>query len=243
MRPALTQVAIALLIALPIAAGGQPPAMSGLVRHRLTGEPIECLHVALADSLERTVAHTVTDSAGMFVLVAPDTGSFRVQFDIPGIEPLTGPLTRLAAGEMNEQEYPLSFDRRIPGEFELLQSARNKGAAVDLGDWHAVQSAVGGSHIPFGARRMSEGEAVRAATMAVDQKRIVAQFIVDATGRPRPASWRTIVSSDAGWLTGFRRELLGRQYIPARAGEQRVCQLVMEEMRFFRTGPGSRPLQ
>ena len=115
------QVAPALLIALPAAAFGQQPAMSGLVRHRTTGQPIECLHVALADSLDRTVAHTVTDSAGMFILVAPDTGSFRVQFDLPGLEPLTGPLTRLAAGEMNEQEYPISFDRKIAGELEIMR--------------------------------------------------------------------------------------------------------------------------
>ena len=129
------RVAAALLIALPVAAFGQPPAMSGLVRHRTTGQPIECLHVALADSLDRAIAHTVTDSAGMFVLVAPDTGSFRVQFEVGGAEPLTGPFTHLAAGEMNEQEYPLSFDRRISGELDLASSSR-KARVVDLADWH-----------------------------------------------------------------------------------------------------------
>ena len=76
--------AAALLIVLPVTVFGQAPAMSGLVRHRTTGQPIECLHVALADSLDRTVAHSVTDSAGMFVLVAPDAKKVAVVGDFNG---------------------------------------------------------------------------------------------------------------------------------------------------------------
>jgi hypothetical protein len=233
------QAVAALLIALPVTTFGQAPAMSGLVRHRLTGQPIECLHVALADSLDRTVAHTVTDSAGMFVLVAPDTGGFRVQFDVGGAEPLTGPLTRLAAGEMNEQEYPLSFDKRIGGELELVGRAR-KADVVDLGDWHPAQWTPRAS---YGSRVVSEGEMVHATAAAVEQKRLVAQFIVDTTGRPRADSWRAIAASDPAFATAIRNDLLGRHYAPARIGEQRVCQLVMMERHAFRTGPGSRPMQ
>ena len=233
------QVAAALLVALPITMFAQPPAMSGLVRHRSTGQPIECLHVALADSLDRTVAHTVTDSAGMFVLVAPDTGSFRVQFDVAGAEPLTGPLTRLAAGEMNEQEYPLSFDRRIGGELELIRHAPNKADVVDLGDWHPAQRT---AHASYGTRVVSQGEMIHASATAVEQKRLVAQFIVDSTGRPRAGSWRTIAATDPAFVTNVRSEVLGHRYVPARIGEQPVCQLVMMEQRAFRTGPANRPL-
>jgi hypothetical protein len=228
-----------LLIALPVTTFGQPPAMSGLVRHRMTGQPIECLHVALADSLDRTVAHTVTDSAGMFVLVAPDTGSYRVQFDVAGSEPLTGPLTRLAAGEMNEQEYPLSFDKRIGGELELIRHAK-KAEVVDLGDWHPSQRT---PHPSYGTRMVSEAEIVHASASAVEQKRVVAQFIVDTTGRVRAGSWRTIVATDDAFATTVRNELLGHRYEPARIGEQRVCQLVMMEQRAFRTGRANAPLK
>ncbi|MBW8771595.1 MAG: carboxypeptidase regulatory-like domain-containing protein [Gemmatimonadetes bacterium] len=235
------QVAAALLIALPLAAAGQPPAMSGLVRHRTTGQPIECLHVALADSLDRTVAHTVTDSSGMFVLVAPDTGSYRVQFDLPGLEPLTGPVTRLAAGEMNEQEYPISFDKKIPGELELFRRTQNKPEVVDLGDWHSVAWSPR-EHLPIGARMVSDAEMLQKSSSVVEQKRFVAQFIVEATGRPRGSSWRTITSNDERILSHFRPEILARQYTPARIGEQPVCQLVMEEMRYLQTGR-ERPLR
>ena len=232
--------AAALLIALPVTAFGQPPAMSGLVRHRTTGQPIECLHVALADSLDRTVAHSVTDSAGMFVLVAPDTGSYRVQFDVPGAEPLTGPLTRLAAGVMNEQEYPLSFDRRISGELELVPSSSRGSKIVDLADWHPVQSDL--ADMPAGSRRATPGEMAQATTNAVDVKRLVAQFVIDENGRPRASSWRTITSSDGTVLTRARTTFLARHYVPARIGEQRVCQLVMMEYHSFNQGR-ERPLK
>jgi hypothetical protein len=237
VSPTFAPVAAAFFIAFPSTVSGQPPAMGGVVRHIPDGRPIECLHVALADSLDRTVVHTVTDSLGMFVLVAPDTGSYRVEFEIPGTEPLTGPLSRLAAGEVNEQEYPLSFDRRISGELALLGS-KTRRKVVDLGDWHSV---VGEAHP--GARVTSEGEFVRAAAMAVEVKRLAAQFIVDSTGRPRADSWRAIASSDPNTETRGRTELLARHYLPARLGEQPVCQLVMTEMKYFRTGRANRPLQ
>ncbi len=229
----------ALLVALPVAAFGQPPAMSGLVRQRADGKPIECLHVALADSLDRIVAHTVTDSGGMFVLVAPDTGSFRVQFEVGGAEPLTGPLTHLTAGEMSEQEYPLSFDRRISGEFELASSSRG-GKVVDLADWHSAQPDMGG--MPGGTHRALPGEMVQAVDRAAEVKRLVAQYVIDETGRPRASSWRTIASSDGTVLTSGRSMLLDRHYVPARIGEQRVCQLVMVEFRTFKQGR-ERPLK
>ena len=92
--------ALAMLLAGPTQLAAQPPAMSGIARHADSGKPLECLHVALADSLGRTVAHTVTDAAGTFVVVAPDTGAFRVRFIVQGYEPLQGPLLHLTAGLM-----------------------------------------------------------------------------------------------------------------------------------------------
>jgi hypothetical protein len=71
---------------------------------------------------------------------------------------------------------------------------------------------------------------------AVDVKRLVAQFIVDPTGRPRANSWRTIANSDASMLTSVRAHYLARHYGAARIGEQRVCQLVMTQFKSFRTG-------
>lgn len=74
-------LALLALLALPARALTQQPAEAGLARDAATREPLECLHVALVDSAERAVAHGVTDSAGMFVLVAPGPGAFSVRFE------------------------------------------------------------------------------------------------------------------------------------------------------------------
>jgi hypothetical protein len=216
----------------------QPPAMSGLARHAVSGKPIECLHVALADSLDRTVAHTVTDAAGTFVVVAPDTGTFRVRFALAGYEPMQGPLLHMGAGEVSEQEYPVSFDDQIESALDL--SHRKKPpTVVDLGDWHSA--GIDGAPLSRGARRATEGEAAYASTMAYDIARVAAEMIIDANGRPRGSSWRTIASTNPMLVTSAKRELLARRYQPARIGEQPVCELQFVDVRSFRTATGGRP--
>ena len=96
--------------------------------------------------------------------------------------------------------------------------------------------------MPAGTRVVSRGEMAQVAGSAMDMKRLAAQYIVDATGRPRASSWRTITSSDGTVLTKARSTLLARHYVPARIGEQRVCQLVMMEYRYFNQGR-ERPLK
>jgi hypothetical protein len=140
---------------------------------------------------------------------------------------------------MSEQEYPLSFDRRISGEFELASSSRGS-KVVDLADWHSAQPDMGG--MPAGTHRALPGEMVQAVDRAAEVKRLVAQYVIDETGRPRASSWRTIASSDGTVLTSGRSMLLDRHYVPARIGEQRVCQLVMVEFRTFKQGR-ERPLK
>jgi hypothetical protein len=104
---------------------------------------------------------------------------------VGGAEPLTGPLTHLTLGEMSEQEYPLSFDRRISGEFELASSSRGS-KVVDLADWHSAQPDMGG--MPAGTHRALPGEMVQAVDRAAEVKRLVAQYVIDETGRPRASS-------------------------------------------------------
>lgn len=210
----------------------QPPAMSGLVRHAISGKPIECLHVALADSLDRTVSHTVTDAAGTFVVVAPDTGSFRVRFVVEGYEPMQGPLLHMAAGQVTEQEYPVSFDDQVKGALDLSHR-KNPPTGVDLGEWHSAR--IVGTSLPPGARRATEGEAAYASTTAIDIASVAAELIIDANGRPRGSSWRTIASSNPMVVMSARRDFLARRYEPARIGEQQVCELHLLEVRSLRT--------
>lgn len=242
MRPAFTiaayvGAAIALLTFAP-RLKAQPPAMSGLARHAVTGKPIECLHVALADSLDRTVSHAVTDAAGTFVVVAPDTGTFRVRFVVAGFEPMEGPLVHMSPGQVNEQEYPVSFDDQVGGSLDM--SHRKKPpTVVDLGEWHSAS--IQGAPVARGAHRASEGEGAYASTMAYDIARVAAELIIDTNGRPRGSSWRTISSTNPMIVMSAKRDYLARRFEPARIGEQPVCELQFVEVRSFRIPGNQRP--
>jgi hypothetical protein len=72
-------------------------------------------------------------------------------------------------------------------------------------------------------------------TRSTQQRRVAADFIVDSTGRPRSSSWRTIASSDPGTVQTVRSMYLRQRYEPARLGQQPVCELLLAEVRFFRT--------
>jgi hypothetical protein len=224
----------ALMAALPLAllagagsVGAQKPAMSGLVRQAQGGAPMECLHVALLDSADRAVAHTVTDSAGMFVIVAPDTGAYRVQFSLPGYPEMEGPLVRLSAGMMTEQEYPVSFDNLISGLLEE-PSRRKKSEQVDLADWHSAEPMGSGRVL---GRRVPLGSVSSANMMLVSSEQIAAQYVIDTTGHVRASSWRTVVVSDPNAMQRARLVLTSEHFRPARIGQQPVCQLIMGEFK------------
>jgi hypothetical protein len=213
----------------PVSVAAQPPAMSGVVHHAVTGKPIECLHVALADSLGRTVAHTVTDASGTFVAIAPDTGTYRVRFVLRGLEPMQGPLQHLTQSVVTEEEYAVSFD-----ELLALDIARRPlHPSIDLGEWQSAQT-VGGREFWHGRRPATQGEGAYASTRSIDQQRAAAEFIVDSTGRPRGSSWRTIASSSPSIEQETRTTYLRQRYDPARIGTQPVCELVFTEVRRFR---------
>jgi hypothetical protein len=228
MRFARAFETLALLIG-PACLAAQPPAMSGVVHHAATGKPIECLHVALADSLGRTVAHTVTDASGTFVAIAPDTGTYRVMFVIRGLDPMQGPLQHLTQSVVTEQEYAVSFDDLLA--LDLVR--RPPQPSTDLGEWRSAET-VGGRAQWIGRRPATQGEGAYASTRSTDQQRVAAEFIVDSTGRPRGSSWRTIASSNPSIVQEARTTHLRQRYEPARIGPQPVCELVLAEVRRFR---------
>jgi hypothetical protein len=229
---AATHCVAAVLLARPAQLAAQPPAMSGIARYAASGKPMECLHVALADSLGRTVAHTVTDAAGTFVVVAPDTGAFRVRFIVAGYEPMQGPLLHLTAGLMTEQEYPLSFDELIAGELEIPRFP-NRQPSVDLGEWRSASPR--GQPLGIrGMRPMHSGSLAQISATAVDLARVAAELIIDANGQPRASSWRTIASTSTAMVQNARRQYLAHRYEPAHIGEQPVCELQFVEVKYFR---------
>lgn len=214
-------LAIALLALAP-SLPAQPPAESGVARDARGGAPLACLHVALLDSADRAVAHTVTDSAGTFVLVAPGAGVFRVGFEIFGWERLVGPVDTLREGEMRERAYPLEFTRALRPDStspsEMIAALRRREGP----GWQSAVAAVPDASIRYPrtmlATRASGG--------------VVAQYIVDEHGRVRADSWRPIESSGDDFLEAFRAYVPTMRYRPALLAGRPVCQLLRNHVQF-----------
>lgn len=204
------------------AAFAQPPAESGIARDARAGAPLACLHVMLIDAEDNPVAHTVTDSAGTFVLVAPTPGVFRVGFEIFGWERLVGPVDTLKEGEMRERAYPLDFTRVLRADSaspaEMLAALRRREGTA----WRSAAAAT-----PDAAIRYPKAMLTSQASGGV-----IAQYVVDESGRARADSWRPVESSNGEFLAAVRAYLPAMRYEPARLDGRPVCQLVRNHVRF-----------
>jgi hypothetical protein len=220
----LRQVVLATaMLALALrATHAQPPAQSGVARDALQGTPLACLHVVLLDSAARAVAHTVTDSAGTFVLVAPAAGVYRVGFEILGWERLLGPVDTLRDGEMRERAYPLTFGETLEGSLPASELRRGDGAS-----WRSAAASNPDADIRFPRSMRGSGEVGS----------VVAQYVVDARGRVRSDSWRPIDSTHPEYLAAVRAHAPAMRYEPARLDGQPVCQLVRNQVKFEWAGP------
>jgi hypothetical protein len=222
LRRILLALAISALARSPALA--QPPAESGIARDGKLGTPLACLHVELLDADQRAVAHTVTDSAGTFVLVAPAAGIYRVGFGLVGWERLEGPLDTLRDGEMRERAYPLTF-----GEAPSVTapaSVAQAGGRTDAG-WKGAVATTPDADIRFPIAMRRSGK----------PGSVVAQYVVDVTGRVRADSWRVIAFTHPEYLAALRAHVPAMRYQPARLDGHPVCQLVRNQVRFEWVGP------
>jgi hypothetical protein len=215
-------LAAAILASAPVPAHAQPPAQSGVARDARLGTPLACLHVVLLDSAARAVAHTVTDSAGTFVLVAPAPGLYRVGFEILGWERLLGPVDTLRDGEMRERAYPLTFGETPEGSLPAAELRRGDGSG-----WRSAAPANPDADIRFPRSMRGSGTAGS----------VVAQYVVDSRGRVRSDTWRPIASTHPDYLAALRAHAPAMRYEPARLDGQPVCQLVRNQVKFDWAGP------
>ena len=214
-------VAVAMLV-VGRTALAQPPAESGIARDARGGAPLPCLHVMLIDAEDNPVAHTVTDSAGTFVLVAPAPGVYRVGFEIFGWERLVGPVDTLREGEMRERAYPLEFARILRPDSaspaDMLAALRRREGSA----WRSALAASPDASIRYPKTMLTEQVSGGA----------IAQYVVDERGRARAESWRPIESSNPEFLAALRAYLPAMRYEPARLDGRPVCQLVRNHVRF-----------
>lgn len=80
-----------------------------------------------------------------------------------------------------------------------------------------------------GGPRPDYPDALRAASVGGT---VVAEFVVDTSGRPEPASFHTIRADDPRFVTAVRAAVLRARFRPAEAAGRRVRQLVQEPFTF-----------
>jgi hypothetical protein len=177
----------------------------------------------LLDTADHAVAHTVTDSAGTFVLVAPAAGAYRIGFEIFGWDRLVGPADTLRDGDMRERAYPLAFADSLAAETSDPAELRRREDA----SWHSAAATRPDADIRFPV-------SMRASRTPGS---VVVEYVVDANGRVRADSWRPIVSTHPDYLAALRAHSPAMRYDPARLDGRPVCQLVRNEVRFGWAGP------
>ena len=212
------------------------PVEAGIARDAKLGRPLECLHVVLLDSADRTIAHTVTDSAGQFYLTAPRAGTYRVQFRMHNWQPLTGPLDTLGDTEFRQRAYPLTFANIVgfdsSAEASALSEAERRhrntlafervrvsDSASGWSDRKAVPKAGAAEYPSEPRRRGSPGS-------------VLARFIVDASGSTRPSSWEVIAASSDEFAFAMKRGLRAWQWEPARNAGRPVCAMTLDYTTF-----------
>jgi hypothetical protein len=206
----------------PLLAFAQPPAESGVARDARLGTPLRCLHVTLIDSTDQAVAHAVTDSSGTFVLVAPRPGVFRVGFELFGWERLVGPLDTLRAGDMRERNYPLEFTQMLRSDGAALGDLMTALRRREESAWRSAEAANPDAPLRY----------PKAMLAARTSGGVVAQYVVDETGRVRADTWRPIEFTNAEFLGALRAHVPAMRYQPARLDGRPVCQLMRNQVKF-----------
>jgi len=221
--------------------------VGGVVRDARSRVPLECLHVALADSSGAAVAHTVTDSAGRFFLEAPKPGTYRVRFESYGWDPMAGPLETLQEGDFPQRIYPVAFtDLMVPSRGldsltmqSLPVSKRFDKQAIDsvlaparqFGEWKRRLEESGS----WKSRRANPKTFNIRYPEGLRNKRIegaaVVRFIVDSTGRARRDSYMVIEASHPDFGYALRAFLDGR-WAPSTLNGQPTCDVVQHYVRF-----------
>jgi hypothetical protein len=217
---------------------------AGIVRDAVRGAPYECLHVALLDSAGKAIAHTVTDSAGRFLLEAPRPGAYRVQFNVFLWEPLAGPVDTLKEGDSRQRAYPLAFrnmlapdstalPRRPDGQsdgqeyrrrYQVLQAyAREQESDSGWRSRSAIPRPINLRYPDWLRRSGVDGS-------------VLGEFIVDSTGTTRPGSWHAIAATHPDFEAAVVRSIPEWRWRPARIHGAPVCELTFDFIQFTRDG-------
>jgi TonB family protein len=204
--PDAIAVALAAVVAL-LPGASHAQVVGGIARDRATRAPLRAVPAALlADT--GVVATARTDSTGTFYLSAPAAGVYRVRFAVDATETFVSDTLTLTGDAFLQREFLLEIPReRVYFEFQVAKPVvPARGNA--------------GPRYPEELKR-SNIEGV-----------VIAQFIVDTTGRVRPGSFKVLQSSHPLFVESVRASLVTARYEPAEIGGRKVPQVVQQPFHF-----------
>ena len=196
--------ALLLLGATPLAA----QTVGGVVRDARTGGVVENATVALRNAADSTVAWARTDSAGVFYLTAPVPGTYALRINLGAGPERTTPPIELATAEAFHQR---TFVVEVPNDPHFFEFQ------VDT---------------PVRPRNDVSPPYPSALQARAVQGDVIAQFVVDTTGRAVPETFKVIASTDDAFTASVRSTLSAMRFAPAEVRGRRVRQLVQQAFAF-----------
>lgn len=207
-RGAGARVPLALVPLALGAASAEAQTVAGIVRDARTRGVVENASVALRDAADRDVASARSDSLGVFYLTAPAPGTYTLRFSLGAGPERTTPPIELATIESFHQS---TFVVEVPidphfFEFQVEQPVTPLDNLAPTYPRRLQEEGVGG--------------------------RVVAQFVVDTTGRAEVGSLKAIEFTHREFVDAVREALPRMRYAPAQIGDRRVRQLVQQAFDF-----------
>ena len=209
MSPALAcRAAVAALATTLGAAPLDAQTAGGIVRDQRTGGVVENASVMLRNAADSTVAHTRTDSSGIFYLAAPAPGTYTLLFNVGAGRDRTTPPIELASAETFHQN---TYVVEVPPdlyffEFQVQRPVEPLNAVA-----------------PTYPRRMQEE--------GVDGL-VIAQFVVDTLGRAEAATLKGIEFTHREFFEAVRETLPRMTFRPAEVRGRKVRQIVQQAFAF-----------
>jgi len=178
-------------------------ALGGTVIDQLSRRPRLGLLVEAYDSV--TSVRDTTREDGTFMLSLPHAGTFSLRINRDGADPIILPALVVARDSLVQRVFPIPAGRAY-WEFEVEHTAE------PLGSTHPDYP------LPL-LERNTEGD-------------VLAQYVVEATGRVRPGSFRVLRSAHALFSKSVELFLQTAEFTPATIRGVTVAQLVQQPFTF-----------
>ena len=214
------------------------PLFQGIALDDASRTPLACSPVVLQDSAEHVVARGRTNRTGVFNLIAPRAGSYRVGAEARGWSPVYGPLQPAATGETKQLQLLVRFTEQLltPRRLEDRERFQHAApAAVSMATYGVTTRKGTSTPVPVVSGVTlggSESAPVLGIMGAAPAGRMWVQFVVDERGKVDTSSVQLPSDANPSAAASLKAVLPRVRFTPARAEGTPVCELQRMEVAF-----------